>query len=144
MKKVSRDEVRAHFREQLKYNPNTKISQEPGKQYKWVITTYEHDPERAVRYIDKGWDVVYDGDESDVARIKPISKNMKGGHKAILMSISREQFLKNQTDRAKAEKERHERSLNARKSKRTTSEGGTEIRYQSEVNLDSPENLNND
>jgi hypothetical protein len=139
MTKVTRDQVRDHFREQLKYNANTKINQDSDKTYKWVITTYEHDPERAVRYMDKGWDVVYDGDDSDLARLKPLTKSLKGGHKAILMSIPKERHKQNQLDRIKADKERHERSLNARKSKKITSEGGTQITYQSDIDLDSSE-----
>lgn len=145
MSKVTRDKVREHFRSTLKYNPITEVEQNPEKNYKWVITTYDHDKERAVRYMDKGWDVVYTGDESDLARLTPITKNMKnGGHKAILMSIPKEQFQRNQLDRLKADKERHERSLNARKNKTMTSEGGTEIKYQSEINLSVPEDINND
>lgn len=138
------EEVREYFRNKLKVGSILNVTKEKGYQYRWVITTYDHDPDRTARFMDMGWDVVYDeldvnddrafapeskGERDKFARIKPLTKKMKGGHSAILMRITDELKLKNTKDRMVRDKNRELQSSRRGQSKVTrTSEGGIEER----------------
>lgn len=153
------DEIREYFRGKLRVNSIAKISEDANCEYKFVITTYDHDPERALRYMDQGWDVVYeesaplddrafvpDKENSDkFGRLKPITKRLKGGHSAILMKITKDQRKENRIERMKRDKARELASIRGAQVQRTrNSEGLREERYSSEIDLAHPENLDED
>ncbi len=112
-------------------------NRDPAFEYKNVIFTYKHDPNRVSRYLDAGWEVVETTepladdrdftptDKKEKLRPQPCISKTRDKHEQVLLRILRTRRNENQL---KAKQERDE--LRARQSKQrgeTTTRRGDEI-----------------
>ena len=118
------------FRGKLAGKQPTVKKEDPGYEYRWVITDrdygkqYNDEYERIEDFIDQGWNVVYseerpidersntpDNDVKNSDRLKPVTKRTKGGRTQVLMKCSKEQRQENEARKAKTDKARLEASV---------------------------------
>lgn len=147
MTKQTKDDIRAQFRNSLNISEVNKVKKDPNYEYKLVITTYEHDPDRVGRYMDNGWDIVFSEDsisdertniaseKSSEGRIRPVTKRLKGGHQAVLMRCSKERRQQNEAAKTARDKEAFLKASG----RKIRKEGSNIIVQESDINLDSPE-----
>lgn len=106
----------------------SKMDYDPNYDYRWVITDVgymksETEFERVDHFIDNGWDVVYseerpedersvapDNDTKNSDRLKPVTKKLKGGSMATLMKCLKTRRQENEIEKARRDKEAHDRS----------------------------------
>ncbi len=113
------------------------LDRDPAFEYKNVIFTYKHDPNRVSRYLDAGWEVVETTeklvddrdfspkDTKEKLRPQPIITKTKDKHEQVLLRILGTQRAENQL-KAKAERD----DLHLRQSKQrgeTITRRGDEI-----------------
>lgn len=103
---------------------NQVLDRDPMFEYKNVIFTYKHDPQRVSRYLDAGWEVVETTaplvddrdfspkDTKEKLRPQPCVTKTRDKHEQVLLRILKTQRAENQL---KAKKERDE--LHARQSR---------------------------
>ena len=122
------------------------LDRDPAYEYKNVIFTYKHDPNRVSRYMDAGWEVVETteplADDRDFSpkdtkekiRPQPCITKTRDKHEQVLMKILKTKRAENNL-KAKQERE----MLSARQSKsrgETVTRRGNEIFTQgSELNI---------
>lgn len=96
-------------------------NRDPAYEYKNVIHTYKHDPNRIVRYLDMGWEYVEDTetlvDDRDFApnskakKLRPqlITSKTTDKHEQVLMRILRTKRAENQENAKKARENSQQR-----------------------------------
>lgn len=91
-------------------------NRDPAYEYKNVIFTYKHDPNRVSRYLDKGWEVVETTEElmddrdfspkntKEKLRPQPCISKTRDKHEQVLLRILKTARAENQ-DKSKQERE---------------------------------------
>ena len=122
------------------------LDRDPAFEYKNVIFTYKHDPNRVKRYLDAGWEVVETTepldddrdftptDKKEKLRPQPCITKTRDKHEQVLLRILRTRREENQL-KAKAERE----MLSARQSQlrgdKVTRKGNEIFTTGSELNI---------
>lgn len=113
------------------------IDRDPAYEYKNVIFTYKHDPNRVSRYMEAGWEVVETTeplvddrdfspkDTKEKLRPQPCITKTRDKHEQVLMKVLKTTFAANQLKK-KADRD----ELRARQSKK---DGETVIRNGNEI-----------
>lgn len=113
------------------------FDRDPAYEYKNVIFTYKHDPNRVSRYMEAGWEVVETTeplvddrdfspkDTKEKLRPQPCITKTRDKHEQVLMKVLKTTFEANQTKK-KADRD----ALRARQSKK---DGETVIRNGNEI-----------
>lgn len=127
----------------------TRMKSNPNMEYRWVITDVgylnsEDEFERTDKFIDKGWNIVYseerpedqrtnapDNDTKNSDRLKPVTKRLRGGKMATLMSCTKEQRAENEQAKADADEARRLASVKSIKK-----QGNKQTIIDHEVDLD--------
>lgn len=112
-------------------------NRDPAFEYKNVIFTYKHDPDRVNKYISAGWEVVETTepleddrdftptDKKEKLRPQPCISKTRDKHEQVLMRILKTQRADNQI---KAKRERDEMSARQSRSRgETVTRNGNEI-----------------
>lgn len=137
--KDPKEKMREFFRVTNKIRNINSVKKEPGYDYKWVISTYEHEgPERIERYIDNKWDVVYSSEavqddrkdtpnsNKEELRQAPVTRTSRGGHQMVLMRRKVEDSQASELAKAERDKKAFERSAGRRVKRRGNEEYVTE------------------
>lgn len=122
------------------------VDRDPAYEYKNVIFTYKHDPQRVSRYLEAGWEVVETteplADDRDFSikdtkekiRPQPCVTKTRDKHEQVLLRILRTRRAENE-----AEKRRVREQLHLRQSQlngdRVTRKGNEIFTQGSEINI---------